>query len=140
MKIKNAPKIATILNNVAWCPDLPFPIGQRMRVHLVVSSNTPSSRISVEAANYVEPNVEIVSKRTNKKQPQGYNLAYFSLWWSRMDREEAREAVESKLRHEDAGSSARLIGMLQGSDRRGRSDSTECDVPRKFETAQDAAL
>ena len=57
-----------------------------------------------------------------------------------MDREGARECVESKMRHEDAGSSARLRGMLQGCDGRCRSDSTKFDEPRKFETAQDKML
>jgi hypothetical protein len=37
MQIKNAPKIATFPNDVAWRSDLRFPIGQRMRVRLVLS-------------------------------------------------------------------------------------------------------
>ena len=47
-----------------------------------------------------------------------------------MDREGAREAVESKMRHKDTGFSARLRGMLQGCDGR----------DRKFETAQDEII
>ena len=34
-----------------------------------------------------------------QKQPQGYNLGYFSLWWSRMEREGAKKAVVSTRRH-----------------------------------------
>ena len=44
------------------------------------------------------------------------------------------------MRHEDAGSSARLRVMLQGCDGRGRSNSTKFDVPRMFENAQDEML
>ena len=58
------------------------------------------------------------TRKVTRKQPQGYNLGYFSLWWSRMDREGAKEAAVSKLRHEDAGSSARLRVMLKGCARR----------------------
>ena len=33
------------------------------------------------------------SKVVREKQPQGYNLGYLGLWWSRMEREGAKEAV-----------------------------------------------
>ena len=60
-------------------------------------------------------------KLRRKKQPPGYYLGYFGLWWSRMDREGAKEAVESRRRHENAGSSARLRMMLQGCEGKGMS-------------------
>jgi hypothetical protein len=75
-----------------------------------------------------------------KEQPQGYNLGYFSLWLSRMDREGAREAVKSKRRYEDTGSSTRLRVILQGRDGRGRCASTQFDGPRMFETDPDKML
>jgi hypothetical protein len=67
-----------------------------------------------------------------QKQPQGNNLGYFRLWWSRMDREGAKEAVVSKRKHEDGGTSTRLRVMLQGCDKRGRSESTQIDGPMRL--------
>ena len=53
-----------------------------------------------------------------------------------MDREGAREALASKMRHEDAGSFARL----QGCAKMGMNVSTKFDGPRIIETAQDKLL
>ena len=57
-----------------------------------------------------------------------------------MDREGAKEAAVSKLRHEDAVSSARLRVMLQGCAKKGMNDSAKFDGPRMIETAQDKLL
>ena len=51
--------------------------------------------------------------------------------------EGAREAVVSKMRHEDAGSSARLRVMLQGCANMGMNDSTKFDGPTVIESGQE---
>ena len=48
--------------------------------------------------------------------------------------------MASKVKHEDAGSSARLRVMLQGCAKMGMNDSTKFDGPRIIETAQDKLL
>ena len=56
------------------------------------------------------------------------------------DREGAKEAAVSKMRHEDAGSSARLRVMIQRCAKKGMNDSEKLDGPRMKETAQDTLL
>ena len=57
-----------------------------------------------------------------------------------MDREGARDAVVSKMRHVDAGSSARLRVMLKECAKMGMNDSTKFYGPRIIGTAQDKLL
>jgi hypothetical protein len=59
---------------------------------------------------------KLVINKKIKKQSQGYNLGYFSLWWNRMDREGVKHALETKRMQEDARTSARLR-MLIGASR-----------------------
>jgi hypothetical protein len=75
--------------------------------------------------------------KVKKKQPQGYNLEYFGLLWSRMDRKGAKEAVKSRKRHENAETST-WLRMRLGSSRRGRRDCTLKEGPQTLKTVPDA--
>ena len=79
------------------------------------------------------PKAKLVIKKKIKKQSQGYNLGYFSLWWNRMDREGVKHALETKRMQGDARTSARLR-MLLGASRDAVSDSTRDDNPEDSKT------
>jgi hypothetical protein len=54
--------------------------------------------------------VKLAARKPNQKP--GYNLGYFTLWWSRMTREGVKDELPRRRKEDDNTSSARMRLLL----------------------------
>ena len=75
---------------------------------------------------------DLLAARNVKKgsaTAQGYNLAYFNLWWSRMGVEGRKEAKEQRRKEEEAGRLRRRFKFTSSVTKNIQNVSTDVSIP-----------